>query len=857
MCITNRRTFETPSTVTLSTAQQQRLDSLSESRVVSLKWNLQSGGDQFLFVRVQEVAPDTVVYLPGNNSPRHGLDTIIPASGGVSQIVLRPGGSALLRATFMPPAEAITGNLDYNNQHKMAYYKPPTSSWGRYYATYYKDTALYNPDIPDSLNPYRTTWTFLRRSLPVDTTGVIRWEPIEYALPISAGLTRIQNLHPALTLYPSGNTVVASVVWSCHSVTASDTLHREIVFRNVFFEEGVANGSFGQLEHVDDYYKNNIFNLGQSMAWTAWGTPVISRLSDSGFAILYSDATLGIQAKIRKHPGTSSWWWMPGVYSAAVTVSDIYPYMMSEAGRFPTVPSFAHVGNRDSTIGFAWAQPTVSGRQTILYGRLAQGREPGNPAVPMVVTSTTTLRNVTFNEPNGQHYFPCMDQTQDPYSRIQEVIVWEVPQSINKRLLTNQTSVQLLNLRSIWVEPTSLLGTPWLWGTNTVLASIPAMGGQGTSYTAPLYASIASTNDLTGVAVPDDHHAFFSIPYTTSRGMKQGTFRYTEDFNEKRILDYSLGGVFPQAATSQLRQVGRQGVLYQTGGEGDNPIVRTTRQFFARSAPTSYMAEGRALKFIVDDSSTCSVHSTMFNPWFANDEQAAGLSLVARDTTDRIINELPQAQALFRTLNFQSHDSTRIGLMIVGEFAGSDTIGRRVMVIAELMESASKSVAYLLDSFNLSSSSALYRHSIDTTFDLLSGTYFLRVRFDTTNASVPVAQYDSRYSVSEILARIEDDGLGKLRREGDAGSNQARIDAQPNPFTGITELRFSIPKAGNAAVRVFDPIGRPVAVVLPQQWMDVGRYAVEFDGSQLQPGTYLVELMLGQQRVVEKMVVVR
>ena len=39
--------------------------------------------------------------------------------------------------------------------------------------------------------------------------------------------------------------------------------------------------------------------------------------------------------------------------------------------------------------------------------------------------------------------------------------------------------------------------------------------------------------------------------------------------------------------------------------------------------------------------------------------------------------------------------------------------------------------------------------------------------------------------------------------------------------------------------------------------MEVGRYAVEFDGSQLQPGTYLVELMLGQQRVVEKMVVVR
>ncbi|MCC7439264.1 MAG: T9SS type A sorting domain-containing protein [Armatimonadetes bacterium] len=853
----NRRTFEPPDyRTTISQARRDSMVTLAENRRIRLKLNLlRKDFQQYEFVQVRELAADTT-RLVGDSVPRQALNVIVPADGTI-EIALRPGSGSLLEIVYKQPAEAITGNLDYNNQHKMAYYKPPTSSWGRYYATYYKDTALYNPDIPDSLNPYRTTWTFLRRSLPVDTTGVIRWEPMEYALPISAGLTRIQNLHPALTLYPSGNDVVASVVWSCHSVTASDTLHREVVFRNVFFQDGAANGSFGQLEHVDDYYKNNIYNLGQSMAWTAWGTPVISRLSDSGFAILYSDATFGIQAKIRKRPGISTWWWMPGVYSAAVTVSDIYPYMMSEAGRFPTVPSFAHVGNRDSTTGFSWAQPTVSGRQTILYGRLAQGREPGNPAIPMVITNASTLRNVTFNEPNGRHYFPSMDQTQDPFGRIQEVIVWETPVSINRRLLTNQTSMQCLNLRSIWVEPTSLLGTPWLWGTNTVVASIPAMGGQGTDYAAPMYASIASTNDLTGVAVPDDHHAFFSIPYTTSRGMKQGTFRYTEDFNEKRILDYSFGGVFPQAATSQLRQVGRQGVLYQTGGEGDNPTMHTTRQFFARSAPTEYMAEGRALAMLVDDSATCSVHSTMFNAWYANDATAAGISLVARDTTDRIINTLPQAQALFRTLYFHSHDSTRIGLTVVGEFAGSDTTGRRVMVVAELMDSASNSVVYQVDSFNLSASSALYRRSIDTTFDLLSGTYFLRVRFDTANVSVPVAQYGSRYGVSEILSKIDGDGLGKVRREGAITSNHARISAQPNPLSGTTELRFSIPSAGDVAIRVFDPIGRPVAEVLPGQWMDAGRYAVGFDASQLPPGTYIVELMLGQQRVVEKMVVVR
>ncbi|MCC7437362.1 MAG: T9SS type A sorting domain-containing protein [Armatimonadetes bacterium] len=99
--------------------------------------------------------------------------------------------------------------------------------------------------------------------------------------------------------------------------------------------------------------------------------------------------------------------------------------------------------------------------------------------------------------------------------------------------------------------------------------------------------------------------------------------------------------------------------------------------------------------------------------------------------------------------------------------------------------------------------------------------------------------------------------ITKLRRESSTTTAQARITAQPNPFTGTTELRFSIPKPGQATVRVFDPVGRMVAEVLPQQWMEVGRYAVGFDASQLPPGTYMVELMVGQQRVVEKMVVAR
>ena len=100
-------------------------------------------------------------------------------------------------------------------------------------------------------------------------------------------------------------------------------------------------------------------------------------------------------------------------------------------------------------------------------------------------------------------------------------------------------------------------------------------------------------------------------------------------------------------------------------------------------------------------------------------------------------------------------------------------------------------------------------------------------------------------------------GLGKLRREGATTGARARLMAQPNPSTGATELRFSVPVNDYASVTVYDRLGREVARPVERQWMDAGRFAVELDASRLEPGTYLVELRTTSERVVEKLVVVR
>ena len=187
------------------------------------------------------------------------------------------------------------------------------------------------------------------------------------------------------------------------------------------------------------------------------------------------------------------------------------------------------------------------------------------------------------------------------------------------------------------------------------------------------------------------------------------------------------------------------------------------------------------------------------------------------------LDSLGQVPLLFRTPAFQAHDSVQIGFSLSGSFGGViDTLNTaQVRLRLELMNATADTVVTVLDSATVTMSSPDHGLLSQPVLDLLSGSYYIRLRLDTLNIPGLVWNpYGSPlYPVVDLHGWMGDDegGLSKLRREGTTTTAQARIDAQPNPFTGRTELRFSIPTAGTATVRVFDPIGRPVAEVVPQQ----------------------------------------
>jgi hypothetical protein len=78
----------------------------------------------------------------------------------------------------------------------------------------------------------------------------------------------------------------------------------------------------------------------------------------------------------------------------------------------------------------------------------------------------------------------------------------------------------------------------------------------------------------------------------------------------------------------------------------------------------------------------------------------------------------------------------------------------------------------------------------------------------------------------------------------------------PNPFNPVTVINFSIPKAGNVQLKVFDELGKEVAVLV-NEYKKPGEYKVRFDGSNLSSGVYFYQIFTGDFTDTKKMILIK
>ena len=92
---------------------------------------------------------------------------------------------------------------------------------------------------------------------------------------------------------------------------------------------------------------------------------------------------------------------------------------------------------------------------------------------------------------------------------------------------------------------------------------------------------------------------------------------------------------------------------------------------------------------------------------------------------------------------------------------------------------------------------------------------------------------------TETTLDIEMNPLGV--EQGDAPAGLLLCPPTPDPFTTSTTIGFELPEAGHVRLDVYDISGRLVETLIDGE-MATGEHTVSLDGSQLEPGVYLLRL---------------
>lgn len=78
----------------------------------------------------------------------------------------------------------------------------------------------------------------------------------------------------------------------------------------------------------------------------------------------------------------------------------------------------------------------------------------------------------------------------------------------------------------------------------------------------------------------------------------------------------------------------------------------------------------------------------------------------------------------------------------------------------------------------------------------------------------------------------------------------------PNPFNPATQIKYTIPKAGNVVLKIYDVLGKEVKTLVNEK-KEVGVYNIDFDASNLSSGIYFYRIESGDFTAVKKMMLVK
>jgi|GEM_PF-4564506 len=125
------------------------------------------------------------------------------------------------------------------------------------------------------------------------------------------------------------------------------------------------------------------------------------------------------------------------------------------------------------------------------------------------------------------------------------------------------------------------------------------------------------------------------------------------------------------------------------------------------------------------------------------------------------------------------------------------------------------------------------------------------------NQSPTIAGNSGTLDVGVTVVYYSNDKLTSVRRdEGVVAGTYELNQNYPNPFNPTTTISFTLPKAGQTTLKVYNMVGQEVATLV-NGYQTAGLYFVDFDASKLASGMYLYRLQSGSFVETKKMLLVK
>lgn len=184
-----------------------------------------------------------------------------------------------------------------------------------------------------------------------------------------------------------------------------------------------------------------------------------------------------------------------------------------------------------------------------------------------------------------------------------------------------------------------------------------------------------------------------------------------------------------------------------------------------------------------------------------------------------------------------------------------------------------------LNTSTISSNTWVYSLAVDTSgtkiLDLFAGTNDHGVLVSTDSGATwsaanagltDVCIYSLAVSGSNLFAGTNARGVWKLSLDGLTAIHEPTTEKvpqtfylfqnYPNPFNPSTVINYQIPKSGLITLKVYDVLGREVAILVNGE-KPAGNYEVEFNGSRLSSGIYFYRIQAGDYVSAKKMILMK